>query len=353
MANQHSVRYDEDEKTLRIRDLVIDDPDVAGFFQNRATEDDVRRALRVGVLAVEMAETSRDVDYVEQAVSELSNEFQNHVNEFIKEVEEQLEENSALIEDGLNPRADGTPTKQLKEDLGEKIETVLSTINEERGREEVYQLTTHKGDDFEEQLGKIIDELAVGPFDGVEHTAGSEGVLEDCETGDFVITTEEGYRIVIEAKNWTSDLTKNTIKSELDEAIRNRQADAGLLVSRNASAAPQTHIGTFHEFGPKRLYVALSQNPDDDLYPGFFKFAYNWARVRAHQAQAELASDIDEVWVNEQLKRLKEDIDELQSMRDQAKNIQKTAAELESDLNEKEAELLNTLADIKKEIATS
>lgn len=353
MSSQESVQYDEEEGAVRISDLEITDPELVEFFEGRDTEAELLRALRVGVLALEVAESSRDVEYVERAVAELRHDFESHIDGFVDDIEDQLEENSALIEDGLDPRSDGTPTNRLKEDLEAELEGVREKISKEMGRLQEFERSTHKGEEFEARVGELISESGIGPFDEVEHTGEREGVLEDNKKGDFVIRTEEGYTIVIEAKDWTGGLSKNKIQSELDEAVRNREADAGLLVSRNASASPETHIGWFHEFDPQRSFVALGQDPDDEIHPAFFKFAYNWARIRAQQAQTELASGVDEGWVASKLERLKEDVDDLQSMRDQAKNIQGAAEELESELHDKEAELLETISDIRREVATA
>lgn len=267
MSEDETVDFDSETGTLRIRDLTVSDPDVVDFFDERATEADVIQALRVGVISLEVAETSREVDYVEQAITELRHDFQTHVDDFVEVIEEQLEENTKFIEEELDPASDGTPTNRLKTDIEERIRKLRSTIDQEMGRQEEFQRSTHKGDDFEDQIGHLIQELAIGPFADVEHTGDYGGVLEDCKTGDYVISTEEGYRIVIEVKDWTSGLSKNKIKSELDEAIRNRESDCGLLVSRNASAVPETDIGWFHEFDPQRSVVVLSQSEEDEIRP--------------------------------------------------------------------------------------
>jgi len=353
MPPEESVHIDSESNTLEISNLTISDPDLVDYFGDRATEEEVQRALKVGVLSLEVAETSREVDYIEHAVTELQHEFESHIDDFTEEVESQLEENSTLIEDELDPTTDGTPTNDLKESLEQELQDVRSQIDQQFGHNELRKRTTHKGDDFEETLGHIIQDLTIGPMDDVEHTGNKSGSLNESKRGDYVITTEDGLRIVIEAKDRTSNLSKPEIKNQLDEAIRNREADTGLLVSRNASALPTTDVGWFHEFDPKRSVVVLSEDVDDEINPRFFKFAYNWSRIRAQQAQIELSEDIDAAWVDEQLEHLKDDIEDLQEMRDQAETIQQTAEELEKDLRGKETKLLRTLSEIRNEIVTT
>lgn len=352
MATTESVSFDEEDQTLHIDSLSIEDPDVSSYFDGRATEEELARVLRVGVLALQVAETSREMDYVEQAVTEMQHEFEGHVDDFVESIEEQLEENSELLTEELDPYEEGTPTNNLMEELKGRIGDVISHIDQELGREEMRQISPHKGDDFEEQVGKLLTNWVAGPLADVQHTGAVSGALGDSKKGDFVVTTDEGYRLAIEVKDWTSSISKNEMDEYLDEAIRNREADCGLFVLKYATAIPQTEMGWFHEFDPQKGVVVLSEDQDDDINPQFLQFAIDWMSVRARQAQRELDTDVDVDWIDEQLTELKDEIEDSQDLRDQATNIKQAASDLEDDIHELERGLLDRLANIRKEMAT-
>lgn len=56
----------------------------------------------------------------------------------------------------------------------------------------------------------------------------------------------------------------------LPPTIENRDADYGIIVFECESYMPD-EVGYFHEFNSERLSIALSEDEDDDIEPGFLR----------------------------------------------------------------------------------
>jgi hypothetical protein len=79
-----------------------------------------------------------------------------------------------------------------------------------------------------------------GPTDDLEPTGRKSGGKGESKKGDFVITTNDGARIAIEAKNRESDMSKSDIGEYLEKTLQNREVAYVMMVMRNAGAVPAT-----------------------------------------------------------------------------------------------------------------
>lgn len=89
--------------------------------------------------------------------------------------------------------------------------------------------TALTGDDYQRAVGL---ELGRRFKESVQDTTEERGVLDDRAVGDFVVRGRHGSRVVVEAKN--KPLTMPQCMKELDDAMANREAQAGVLVFAGA-----------------------------------------------------------------------------------------------------------------------
>jgi hypothetical protein len=100
---------------------------------------------------------------------------------------------------------------------------------------------TRKGTTYEDLIDSILHD-ACGPYNGeIDCTRNREGLISRCKKGDWVIAFEQApaprtVRVVVETKD--SKLSAPAIRRELHEAMRNRDADAALLVLATHQHAP-------------------------------------------------------------------------------------------------------------------
>jgi hypothetical protein len=267
----------------------------------------------------------------------------DHVEQLEAKLDDRLGQEGEFIRKALDH--DDSPLEDVNSELG----NLRDAINELRGIESERRKGTQKGGDFEDMLQIVVQETLTGPMDDLEPTGSKTGGKGDSKKGDFVITTQQGERIAIEAKNRESTLSKRNIGKYLEETLQNREADYAIMVMRNAGAVPTTKMGWFHEFDQQRLCVVLSEGPDAEIEWRFLRFAYNWARARVAHANAD-AEDVDGELIYQELEELEDRIDEFESIRNTARTIQDKAKDIEDDLNGMERAIMRRLHRVRREV---
>lgn len=390
-------RFQEDR--VSITSFEVTDPEITEYLRQfddeQERQDALRRALQIGVTTMDLAETSRQEEFVERKFSDMQRELQDEIERIEREVEEtfgddghvpqifathlgddgQLEQrieeafaddgpfkqrldeelgaNGERIQDALDPDREGTPTYRLKQSLQDQIERLRDKIEEEQTAEEteqrVRQQTTLKGDDFEERVDSILSDLVYGTSNELEYTGERVGELDNRKVGDFVITLNgTGQRIVVEAKS-DSGYNQPDIKEELEEAIENRDADYGIIVFECESYIPNK-IGYFHEFDSTRLSVALSEDDEDGVEPGFLRIGFNWAATRAIQGYADTDSAFDPEVVQNSIDEVQDTISRFSTIRSKTTSIRRTANDIDEELDEIESQAKSELTDIRTEL---
>jgi hypothetical protein len=281
------------EDQLTATDLEITDSTVVEYFQqfdsDAERENAFKRLLKVGVMTMNLAETSQEEGFVERKFTEMQRDLQEEINRIEKEVnekfgddgdvpeifethlgedgrlrqqiedafgedgvsterlDEELGENGERIQEALDPNREGTPTHSLKQSLQDQIDRLRDQLNEQKGAEEKEEelrgKTPLKGDDFEETVENILMDLVYGTSNELEYTGETVGEIGDRKVGDFVtILDQTGQRIVVEAKS-DSGYAQPDIKEELADAVENRYADYGIIVFECESYIPNK-VGT-------------------------------------------------------------------------------------------------------------
>lgn len=286
------VRIDGDR--IVVERLVLVDPGLAAFVADRPPEDRAEllaRALRVGLLALQDASATLDVEAVrrefEKLVSqtELANERaakaveqtlrlnfgdedgrlprtlerflgdRGELQRFVSDLFDESKRDSAVGRlraqlgeyfdgDGsklallLDPTRLGSPLYQFRDEvargfreIGEKL-VEIQAASEARAKERAKG--TAKGGDFEDLLEPLLGELARGAGDLLDRTSDEAGDTLRSKKGDFVITVSDALargadlRIVVEAKD--RPVSARVIRDELREAKENRSAAVAIVV---------------------------------------------------------------------------------------------------------------------------
>lgn len=144
-----------------------------------------------------------------------------------------------------------------------------------------------KGLSFEELLAPVLDSAFAPYGDIVEDTSGTPGPDGRDKKGDFTVTLNPstvggaGRRIVVEAKDKPGQrLTgKDGALTYLDDAMRNRQAAAGVLVC--ATPTPALAEQRIRVYPHSRILVLLDKEAPDPLA---LEVACHLARTMATQA---------------------------------------------------------------------
>ena len=281
-----AVRVDGDR--IVVERLVLADAALASSLAERDEADRpavVERALRIGLLALQEASTSMDVDVVRREFDKLMAQTTAANEQAARAVEEVLRANFAdgdgrlprtlekflgdrgalqpfvtdLFDetkrdsaigriggllgqyfDGdasklaqlLDPTRLGSPLHQFRGEMTEGFKDVterLAAIEAaSRARADERSRSAAKGGDFEDVLEAMLGDLARGSGDLVDRTGTETGSVAGSKKGDFVITLDArltrgaDVRVVVEAKDRA--MSQRAMREELREARENRGA---------------------------------------------------------------------------------------------------------------------------------
>jgi uncharacterized protein DUF2130 len=158
---------------------------------------------------------------------------------------------------------------------------------------------TAKGRSFEELVAEAVDTIAAvqgDDCDAVGDLRGSAG-----RTGDVVVAIDACSgpargRIVFEVKN--SKLSKPRALAELDESMRDRDADFAVLVVPTEEKVP-AKMRPLREYNGDKLIVTYDPEDDDGLP---LEIAYSLARARVLMSRSE-SEGIDGAAVHDTVER--------------------------------------------------
>jgi len=176
----------------------------------------------------------------------------SHSTRFLGELQSLLGPEGRLLAGlraALDPVGD-SPLALAFSGMRQELAHLRDDIVRNQGREEEAVRGTAKGVAFEDRLDGTLRQIARGIGAVVEYTARSAGNLSSVAVvGDYLLIFPDGQRIVIEVKHQQNiGLTgKNGILTELDRAMINRSAQAGLCIS--ALDAYPAEVGAFNVMG--------------------------------------------------------------------------------------------------------
>lgn len=366
---------------IRIASLEVVDRALAGFLESRSPEDraeTVERAMRVGLMALQSASGSIDVDHVRRAFDKLLADAGESNKKATAEVEEILrktfaneggalpatlerflgdkgelalftkdlfDENrrdSALGKlntilgtyfDGdasklaqlLDPTREASPLSGFRAEIAKRFDDVLLKIVEldasQKAAKGERKKGTAKGADFESRVIAEYTELLRATNDEIEGTGGVTGAVPDSKKGDAVITingrdaSASVLRIVVEVKD--KAMTGPAIEKELAEARENRKAEIALMVFSEAAAPAGASPFVISRHG---VYCVVDPEAPD---VAILEAGYRLARISALIRAKSEGSGAD-------LSAVKDAIDALRSRLDSVKEIKKTLTAIDS-----------------------
>ncbi len=340
MATIPKPRYvSVDDKQVSISNFTTIDKDIHSYFADLTESDDMDKkfehALKVGVVAARTIETVGNVDYVEKEFNKLSVAINQKMQEAFGEngqvsgiITKNFGQDGQLLKEYLNPHKEGSPLQITLKEIHTRLEDLKNVLGINKGKEEEAKIGTQKGTKFEEYCQPLLEEIAKMHGDDVVPTGTEKGKLTDSMKGDFVYTVKElNKKIVWEIKNYSSKLSMNTINENLNKGIENREADYGILVSKDVDALPGS-IGWFKELSDKKLVCALGSH-DDELHAEILHIAYRWARTKLLQ-ESTTSAKFDPRIIQDKITSVQEKLMKFSSIKRQCGNIDKASNEIKS-----------------------
>lgn len=242
----------------------------------------------------------------------------------------------------LDPLGD-SPLAQAFSGVRSELAHLRDDIVRNQGRVEESARGTAKGVDFEVRLEATLRQIARGIGAVVEHTARSAGNLSSLSVvGDYLLLLPDGRKVAVEVKNQQSiNLTgKNGILAELDRAMTNRSAQAGLCIS--ALDAYPAEVGAFNVYGSRVLVV-------DDGEGTMITAALRWLMLTGESLN-DGDDSIDVGAIGEGLERLRGTCQRFVNTRSALTEVTKSVTKVSEGLGEMRDEVLAIVDDLIRSI---
>jgi hypothetical protein len=400
------VRLEGDR--IVVERLVIRDQPLAAFVGERSAADRadlVERALRLGLLALQDAGVTVNVDVVRAEFEKLVRQAES-VNEkaaqtleqtlrtnfadgdgrlprtlekflgdrgalrgMVEELFDETKRDSAIGRIGrmleryfdgdasklavlLDPTRLNSPMHQFRQEItaGFKaleerlvaIEAAAAARGAERAR------SAAKGGDFEDLLEGMLADLARGAGDLLDRTATEAGTLLKSKKGDFVLTVDarvargSDLRVVIEAKD--RPMSMRAIREELRECRENRGAAVAVVVFTPAHAP--SGVAPFALVGDDVYCVIDPEAPE----PANLEAAVRLARLLALTSVVEHEVEVDAAAIGAALNAIREQLDVVRGLKAQLTSISNATKAVWSGLDQMRSNILARVTEAEAEI---
>ncbi len=400
------VRIEADR--ILVDRLVVHDPALAAFLAERPAEDRAEllgRAVRIGLLALQDAGVTVNVDVVRSEFEKLLRQAETVNDKAAQALEQTLRANFAdgdgrlprtlerflgdrgalramvdelfdeskrdsaigrigsMLEryfDGdasklallLDPTRLNSPMHQFRQEmtagfrsLEERlvaIEAAAAARGAERAR------SAAKGGDFEDLLEAMLADLARGAGDLLDRTGTDAGALLKSKKGDFVLTLDTrlargcDVRVVIEAKD--RPMSMRAIRDELREARENRGAAVAVVVFTPAHAP--SGVAPFNLVGDDVYCVIDPEAPE----PATLEAAIRLARLLALASLVEHEVEVDAAAIGAALTAIREQLEVVRSLKAQLTSISTATKAVWSGLDTMRSNILARVIDAETEI---
>jgi hypothetical protein len=405
-ATAARVRIEGDR--IHIDRLALHDPALATFLAERPADDRadlVERALRIGLLALQDAGVTVNVDVVRAEFGKLIRQAET-VNEraaqalegtlranfadgdgrlprtlekflgdrgalrtMVEELFDESKRDSAIGRIGtmleryfdgdasklavlLDPTRLNSPMHQFREEmtagfrsLEERlvaIEAAAAARGAERAR------SAAKGGDFEDLLEGMLADLARGAGDLLDRTGTDAGALMKSKKGDFVLTLDTrvargcDVRVVIEAKD--RPMSMRAMRDELREAKENRGAAVAVVVFTPAHAP--SGVAPFNLVGDDVYCVIDPDAPE----PATLEAAIRLARLLALASLVEHEVEVDAAAIAAALTAIREQLEVVRSLKAQLTSISTATKAVWTGLDSMRSNILARVTDAEAEI---
>jgi len=313
------------------------------------TVEDLEARLRSGAEAA-AAETLRQLEAaVVRAAKSLEagidlGRSDSHSTMFLEELQSLLGANGQLLAGfraALDPLGD-SPLAVALSGVRAELTNLRDDLVRNQGRDQEAARGTAKGVAFEDRLDGTLRQIARGIGAVVEYTGKSVGNLSSVAfVGDYLFTLADRRRIVIEVKHQqTIGLTgKNGILAELERAMINRSAQAGLCIS--ALDAYPAEVGSFNAYGNRVLVV-------DDGEGTMIAAALRWLILAEAAARSDDELDIGAIKAG--LERLRGTCQRFATNRSALTEVNKSVNKVSESLADMRDEVLSLVDDLIRNI---
>ena len=390
--------------------IVVHDRALASFLMERPTDDRqelVERALRIGLLALQDAGVTVNVDVVRVEFEKLMRQAES-VNEkaalaleqtlranfadgdgrlprtlekflgdrgalkaMVDELFDESKRDSAIGRIGtmleryfdgdasklavlLDPTRLNSPMHQFRQEMtaGFKsleerlvaIEAAAAARGAERAR------SAAKGGDFEDLLEAMLADLARGTGDLLDRTGTEAGTLMKSKKGDFVLTLDArvargcDVKVVIEAKD--RPMSMRAMRDELREAKENRGAVVAVVVFTPTHAP--SGIAPFNLVGDDVYCVIDPEGPE----PATLEAAIRLARLMALASIVEHEVEVDAAAIAAALTAIREQLEVVRSLKAQLTSISTATKAVWTGLDTMRSNILTRVAEAETELLT-
>jgi hypothetical protein len=401
-----SIRIDGER--IVVEQLALTDAGLAAFVAERPDRERsslVERALRIGLLALQDAGVTVNVDVVrrefgallsqteavnERAAKALDEMLRTNFSDgdgrlprtlerflgdrgalrgFVNELFDESKRDSAIGRmrqllgsyfDGdasrlallLDPTRLGSPLHQFRSEVSDgfsKLNDRLTAIEAAAAaRATERQRSAAKGADFESLLASMLGEIVRGSGDVLDRTGDEAGGMARSKKGDFVLTVSPDQtrgadlRVVIEAKDRT--MSGRLMRDELREAKVNRGAAVGLVVFTPAHAP--SGIAPFDVRAGDVYCVVDPEAPE----PANLEGAVRLARLLALACLREDQQSLDGAAVGRSLDGIREQLDGIRQMKTQLTSIGTTAQGITTALDRMRTVVLSRIDEVEAEL---
>jgi hypothetical protein len=388
--------------------LVLSDPALAAGLRERDEGERpaaVERALRIGLLALQDAATTLDVDAVrheferlvqqtmavnEQAARAVEDVLRANfadgdgrlprtlekflgdrgaLRTFVAELFDETKRDSAIGRIGgllgqyfdgdrskvallLDPTRLGSPLHQFRQEIAEGFRGVherLAAIEAaSKARADERSRSAAKGGDFEDALEAVLGDLSRGCGDLLDRTGNEIGAAIGSKKGDFVVTIDPrltrgaDVRIVIEAKDRSMSL--RAMRDELREARENR--GAAIAIAAWTPAHAPTGVAPFALLGDDVHVVVDPEAPDTACLEAAVRLARLLALGRLEEHEVE----VDAAAIARALTGVREQLEAVRALKVQLTSVSNAARSVSTGLDTMRAGVLARVAEAEAEL---
>ena len=388
--------------------LTLVDPGLAAFVADRPMDDRpalVERALKIGLVALQDAGVTVNVDVVRREFEALLQQSQatneraaaaleqtlrtnfadgdgrlprtlekflgdrGQLRVFVADLFDETKRDSAIGRIGMllgtyfdgdasklarliDPTRLGSPMYQFREEISAGfaqlndrltgIEAAAAARASERSK------SAAKGGDFEDLLEAMLGDLARANGDLLDRTGSDTGDIIKSKRGDFVLTVNEGLargcdlKVVIEAKDRA--ISGRAIRDELREAKTNRGAAVGLVVFTPAHAP--SGIAPF-DVRAGDVYCVI-----DPLAPdaATLEAAVRLARLLAAATLVDHEVEVDAAAVSAALAGIREQLELIKALKSQLTSVSNATKAVWSGLDLLRSNILARVTEAESEL---
>ncbi|MEX0621691.1 MAG: hypothetical protein WD187_01750 [Candidatus Woykebacteria bacterium] len=391
-----------EKNQVYISDLIIEDAEVASIVEGLAEKEKaetVRKALKVGLIAMKNVGVTENVDYVEKEFSKVKNHVEKLLEDTTTEIDNRLDKifsengvmplvlkeylgeggklqdlfdenqrNSALGKlsdifkrhfegDGsviyklLDSSDPGSPIFRLKKELTDKIDNIEKALKIKEAVAEVEEKGTAKGVVYQDLVLQIINNIAKILDDNVIDTSNINGKILNSKTGDVLSKINPHHSggnslsIVLEAKDQQKTLP--SILKELDEAKQNRDAQVAIGVFSKLENAPG-ESGNFRAYPGGRILCVFDKETKDSTA---LEVAYKFARLEALNEIKTEDKKVNLVKLEGYLGQIRSKINSISSIKSSLSSIGTGIEKTKGNLEDLKLEVFSIVDDMADEIS--